>query len=281
LISISLFLSGKNDTILYLGTNGKINPEGFQQFKKTIQYRSAKKIRVTTYSNTAGNWVKCLTETFQKTDPDTYRVKAKTQHSQSTGTIRFEPAENEIYRVAEKKDNQLIRTGYTKSKIPLILHGIVTVYYPGGNKRSESVYSNNELVSNRNWLENGEEYLDNIFYSVDTPPRFLPGMDSLHRHLLETFEKNKVDYSVLSGEIEVGFVVTEDGEIGGLRLLKGINNKINRLVLSAFQTLEGEWKPARLKGKNVRYLQKFPINFMGNRTKFEFIDFQAGVMHWD
>ena len=50
---------------------------------------------------------------------------------------------------------------------PLLFEGEVTEFYSNGNKKSISVYKNNELVWNKNWLENGEKYIDNIFYSVD------------------------------------------------------------------------------------------------------------------
>jgi hypothetical protein len=261
LVSFSLFLYGTNDTTLYLGANGRIHPEGFQQFKKTIQYLSAKRIRVTTYSNTAGHWIKCLTETYRETAPDTYRVKAKTQNSTSQKTIRFAAVEKDLYRFTEKQENQLIRTGTTKSKIPFILHGTVIVYYPGGNKRSESEYHNNELVSNKNWLEDGQDYYDNIFYSVDQQPEFIPGADSIKNHLLRAYKEYQIDLHKIDGNLTLGFVVFENGRIGGFQLENGIHPGIDQITLNAFKTLVGPWKPARLNGKPVRYYNRFPVNF--------------------
>lgn len=277
----SLCLTAQNDTVIYLGVNGRLGLSSGKNIKKEIQYKSEKKIKIKTFGFTGSGWSKIQTETLKKTDENIYRITVRTRTSKQIMHRQYIPLDNGLYKFTELVENQITRTGYSKSVVPLILHGKVTEYYLNGTKRSVSEFRNNELVSNQNWLEDGQEYLDNIFYSADTPPRFTPGMDSLHRHLMETFEKNEVDYSVLSGEIEVGFVVMENGEIDGIRLLKGINRTVNSMVLSAFRNLEGEWKPARLNGKKVRYLQKFPVNFMGNRTKFDFIDFQSGVMHWD
>ncbi len=261
LISIVLFVYGKNDTTIYLGANGKINPESLQQFKKTIQYLSENKIRATTYSKIAGHWEKCLTETFRKKDPNTYHVKAKTQDSKSTKTIWFSSAENELYCFTEKKGNQLIRTGHTKSKIPLILHGTVTVYYPNGNKRSESIYRNNELISNMNWLQDGEKYYSNIFYSVDEQPEFIPGADSIKNHLFHAYEKYQLDLQNITGKLTIGFVVFENGRAGGFHIEEGIQPGIDQIMLDAFKTLIGPWEPARLNGKPVKYYNRFPVNF--------------------
>ncbi len=281
LLMSTLGLIAQNDTLIYLGVNGKTGQSTSKNIKKEIQYKSGKKTRITTFAYIGSGWSKTRTEILKKTDENTYRIKVRTPTSKQIIYRQYIPQTNGLYAFTERIENQIIRTGFTKSVVPLILHGKVTEYYLNGTKKSVSEFRNNELLSNQNWLEDGQQYLENIFFSVDTSPRFTPGMDSLHRHLLETFKKNKVDYSVLTGEIEVAFVVMENGTIDGLRLLKGINSTVNHVVLSAFLNLEGEWKPARLNGKNVRFLQKFPINFIGNRTKFEFIDFQSGVMHWD
>jgi hypothetical protein len=281
LLMTALVLTAQNDTVIYLGVNGKLGLSSGKNIKKEIQYKSEKKIKIETFGYNDSRWSKIRTEVLKKTAENIYRITVRTPASKQIIYRQCIPLDNGLYSFTERIENQIIRTGYSQSAIPLVLHGEITEYYPNGTKKSISQFRNNELVSNQNWQEDGQKYLDNIFYSVDVPPRFTPGMDSLHRHLLQALERNAMNYSDLSGEIEVGFVVLENGTLDGLHLIKGISSTVNRIVLSAFLSLEGEWKPARLQGKKVRYMQKFPIHFMGSRTKFEFIDFQSGVMHWD
>jgi hypothetical protein len=173
------------------------------------------------------------------------------------------------------------RTGITKTKIPLLFQGEVIDYYDNGDKKSVSVYNNNELISNENWKENGEKYIDNIFYSVEQEPGFLPGIDSLHIHVLETFRESQIDLTQVEGRITVGFVVMEDGTIDGIRMEKGLGQDLDELALKAMNNLPGEWQPAQLDGNSVRYYQLFPINFIYKKHDFEYLDLKGNMLYWE
>jgi len=98
------------------------------------------------------------------------------------------------------------------------------------------------------------------------------GMPVLHANLRNAFVNSSVDISQLHGRIMVGFVVMEDGSIDGIRIEEGLNQKLNQVVLNAFLNFRVGWQPAQLNGNIVRYYQLFPINFINEEKKFDFIE---------
>ncbi len=171
--------------------------------------------------------------------------------------------------------------GYTLNRLPLILDGEVTEYYGNGKIRSKSHYNRNELIYNQNWLENGDRYIDSIFYSVHEEPTLSGGNFILHQHMRKALTASGLDFSAVSGNLLLGFVVMETGEIAGVRVIQGLGQQINGVAVKALQTLDGKWKPARLSGRNVRYFQLLPINFISKETNFQSLEFDGYMIHYD
>jgi hypothetical protein len=73
----------------------------------------------------------------------------------------------------------------------------------------------------------------------------------------------------------------ETGQIEGIRILKGITPSLNTVAFNSIKTLEGKWTPAKLGGKDVRYFQLFPINFIHRENRFESVEFNGSMLHWD
>lgn len=270
----------QKDTTFFFGVNGKIGPDNNPISKKAVEVISSRKIRVKTYDLIQSKWTKAFTETYQKTDPDTYSITFNSRANRKITERKYSPLENGGYKFTEEANNKLVRTGYSKTIAPLILDGTVIEFYGNGNKKSESIYKNNELVSNRNWKEDGTEYYDNIFYSVDKEPSFGPGINYLNEHILKTLKDSQVNYSVISGKIIIGFVVFENGSTGGFRVVKGLNQKLDDVLLQSFSSLVGEWTPAKLNGEPVRFFVQFPINFDYKKYNYSDINFDGGIMNW-
>jgi antitoxin component YwqK of YwqJK toxin-antitoxin module len=168
LILIPLYSQGaKNDTLWFFGVNGRISDIKQKEVKKEINYRSANRINVTTYKNIEDEWQEVYEERIRKQKDLIWEIRVKGEDFSGQVNRKFEQVRDSLYKFTDVVENRVKRTGYTKTKIPLVFQGRVTEYYPNGNKKSISEYRNNELVSNQNWLENGEPYIDNIFYSVD------------------------------------------------------------------------------------------------------------------
>lgn len=281
IIILPLVSLPKSDTTMYFGINGKIENIEQQKIKKEIRFRSGKNVRVKTYKFVDENWVSVYTEKITIKNDSLFEISVRGNDFSGLVTRVFDNQDNGTYRFTDWQDNKKKRVGYTISKIPLIFHGEVTEYYSNGNIKSVSEYENNEMVSNKNWLENGEKYIDNIFYSVDMEPRYYPGMTVMHSHVLETFKNSNLDLTNLDGRIVVGFVVLENGMIDGVRIENGFGWQLNTVAVRAFKTLPGTWQPAKLDGKDVRYYQLFPINFIHYDYDFDSLDFKGGMLYWE
>ena len=281
-IFLPFLLTGQNDTIFYFGPNGKMSPGENPVLKKEIKYRGKNQIRVTTEKKSDnGTWTLLFTERIVRKTPDLFHIRIKGQEFTERIVRRFKLQPEGLLRFTDLRNEQVKRTGFTLSKIPLIFHGEVIEYYANGNKKSVSVYENNELISNQNRKENGEKYIDDIFYSVDREPLFLQGTQALHAHVLKTFRESKVDLSQMEGRLVVGFVVMEDGTIDGIRIEQGLGLDVNNLALTAFHTLQGTWQPARLNGENVRFYQLFPINFIYREFDFDYLEMRGSMLYWE
>jgi hypothetical protein len=78
----------------------------------------------------------------------------------------------------------------------------------------------------------------------------------------------------------VGLVITKEGEIGGVQIVKGITQDLNGILADAFMNIKGAWVPAKLDGKEVNYFQLLPINFIYSRYNFDSLEFTGGMLFW-
>ena len=275
-----LFGLAQSEKTIVFGVNGKMQDIQKIDVKKEIKRRSAKKITVKTYKALDNDWAPIYTEKISIDSDSVYNIKMK--GDEFSGKIRrvFEKKDDKLWKFTDWLGETIKRTGFTSSKIPLILEGEVTEFYPLGRIKSISQYNNNLLITNKNWLPNGDRTVDDIFYSVDQEPGFEPGLQALHNHVMQTFKKYDFDFTTVEGRLVIGFIVKTDGTIDGIRIIKGIAPSVNQIALNAFATLEGEWIPAKLDNKEVNYLQVFPINFIYNVYDFETLELKGSMLYW-
>ncbi len=270
----------QNIKVIYFGVNGKTDNIQKKDIMKEIKIRSKSKAQVKTYKAKDDEWIPIYSEKISIVNDSVYNIKMK--GDEFSGKIRrvFELQEDGTWKFTDWLGETIKRTGITTSKIPLIFDGEVTEFYPLGRIKSISQYKNNQLVSNKNWMPNGDESVDNIFYSVDREPRYNPGLGRLHQHVLKTFKDYDFDLATVEGRILVGFVVKTDGTIDGIRIIKGIAPTVNQIALNAFQTVEGAWTPAKIENDDVNYFQVFPINFIYNVYDFETLELKGSMLYW-
>ncbi|MBV5315660.1 MAG: energy transducer TonB [Prolixibacteraceae bacterium] len=278
LVSTSVFAQSNSE--IFIGTNGELCSLDKAIYIQKIKSKSPQAATVQTLKLKDADWEKIYTEQYKKTNDSTYQIKANSE--EFTGTIyrTFTQLPNKIFKFKDVVKGIVLREGLAESVMPLLLHGKVTEYYKNGNKKSISEFNHNELVSNQNWLENGDKYIDNIFYSTEVEPTFTPGMRVLHQHIIKGFKEAGVDVSSISGSVLVGFVVMENGAIDGIRIIKGVGSSVNTIAFEQFKSLKGEWKPAKLNDKTVRYYQIFPINFIYKQYSFEFAELRGAILHF-
>lgn len=268
------------ETVQYLGANGKTTDAGHAIEMLNIHKKSTKKTTIQTFLQKDKKWDKTTTDLYRLENDSTYKIKEYS--TDFTGIIYriFYHRNDQLYKFKDVIKGGKVCEGTAKSVVPLVLQGEVKEYYKNGNTKSISQYNNNELVSNKNWNADGEKYIDNIFYSADVYPTFKPGAKIINQKLMEAFKNSGIDISSISGSLVIGFVVMEDGQINGVKVLKGLGPTINTVAVETINNLKGEWTPAKLDDKVVRFFQVFPINFIYKTQSFEFAELRGSTLHW-
>ncbi|MGE5395396.1 MAG: energy transducer TonB [Candidatus Saccharibacteria bacterium] len=270
----------QKQTTKYIGINGKLTTSNNAIYMQQINKKTHKHYKVLTYQRNDAKWEKIYSEQYKKLNDSTWQINAKGEDLPPESIRIFSKIADNKWKFKDQVDGQVVRQGEAISVMPLLLDGKVTEYYLGGSKKSVSVYNHNELVSNENWNEDGQKLMDNIFYSADVYPTYSRGNKALHEHIMEYYKKSGLDISSISGKLTVGFVVMQDGTIDGIKLLRGVNNEINKVTLEAFKSLPGNWTPAKLNNEPVRYLQVFPINFINSESHIEYAELRGGILHY-
>ena len=145
----------QKDTTIYFGVNGKITTAENWNTKKEINYKGTKKIEISTNQPGAKKNKLAVLEKIRKIDENSYEIKAKGDLFSNAIIRNFEVLEKGKFRYFDFENNNLVRSGITLNKFPLILDGKNEVFYQNGTKKSVAAYENNQLLSNKNWLENG------------------------------------------------------------------------------------------------------------------------------
>ena len=186
------------------------------------------------------------------------------------------------YLFKESTLNGEIRNGTSTALLPLHLEGNVVEYHPNREIKSRSIYHDNQLMSNENWLSNGTKYIDSLFYSVDQEPEYQMGDNFFKNYLIKSLEKSKIDLTQIEDLVVLGWVVMENGELIGAITLTGKSRQLNEFLVKTISAMPGYWTPALLDGVAVRYFMSIPLNFMQREAKFQEIELTpGGVMHYN
>jgi hypothetical protein len=267
-------------SLRYIGANGKITDlEHAVKVEKMIP-KSQDRFFIQTLVLNDSKWEKATTAKYKLINDSTYRINENSPEFKGVIVRTFVKLPDQRFRFRDEIKNSRVREGTAKSIAPLLLQGEVTEYYKNGNKKSVSVFENNQLVSNKNWNENGEKYIDNIFYSVDVYPTFIPGAQVINKRLITAFKGAGIDITSISGSLVIGFVVNENGKTEGVKVLKGLGQSVNTVAYDTFVNLKGDWTPAKLNNQAVKYFQVFPINFINKSQSLEFVELRGSTLHW-
>jgi hypothetical protein len=280
IICISLQLAGQE--IYYYGINNK--PLADEENAVTmirINNKGNNRIELETFIKWRTDWKSAFIEKIKIKMENEYLVRKFANGRQVDKYIRFySPEPGGTFEFVEMNNDAVKRKGSTTVRLPLNFEGEVIEYFKNAAIKSKSIYKNNQLVSNENWLANGERYIDNIFYSVDIPPSYNIETDNLLAHVSNKFSQHKlID---IAGTILVGFVIMENGDLAGARIVDGIQPDLDQIAVEAVRSFPGKWKPAVLNNENVRFFCTMPINFKtaDEFVSFDQIDFTGGMLFY-
>ncbi len=104
------------------------------------------------------------------------------------------------------------------------------------------------------WVdEDGET----IYKKTEVPPEFVGGKDALFKYIQENIEYPE---NVQKGNVYVAFVVTKDGAIRDVRIVKGVNEGCDKEALRIIKNMP-KWDAGMEKGKIVSSVYGLPIIF--------------------
>lgn len=280
--------SAASGQIYYYGTNSRpLKTNENARVKKEVRQKSETNYVIKTHEigedeKKPGAWVVSGREKIKVEENNTLYISRKGKRVFADKIYRkmtlIKPG---YYEFSESGEGRVIRTGYSSSYLPLNLEGQVTEYHSNGNVKSTSQYTDNQLVSNENWLRNGDKYIDTIFYSADRDPEFKNGPAFFHRYLLQSLYDSDIDLSQIRDEVELGWVVMENGEIAGILTLSGRSRVLNQFLVNTLAAMPGEWQPAMLNGKIVRYFISIPLNFEQLEVSFQDLELSSGTLHYN
>ncbi|MCP4310162.1 MAG: hypothetical protein GY790_02780 [Bacteroidetes bacterium] len=282
-IIIILVKPGHGQDIYYYGANNRpVVAEEEAVMLKRLNQKSENKYVLETRIKRNNAW--------KEEDRQKIRIDKDGRLRISTSGERFFPKivfreitslEPGLYSFEETAKGQKTRTGTSTKYLPLLLEGKVTEYHPNGNQKSVSLFQNNQLISNQNWMPDGNPYIDSIFFSTDKEPVFQPGVAYFNSSLIKQIAKSGINLEEYDDEIVIGWVVMETGVMNGVIPLKGKSQHLNKILADIIAGIPGEWEPAILDGKPVRYFMSIPLNISHNHANFQDIEFSQGMLHYN
>lgn len=282
---VFMFLSPrlKGQETYYYGVNGKpLESEEGAILRKEVTKKSDRKYVVRTSQQTGEEWKSTLKEKItEQGDGELVIRQSGNRKMPRTFYRKMEKTGINLYRFSESTLNQDIRKGTSSSFLPLHLEGNVTDYYRYGELKSNSIYRDNQLISNANWLADGSRYIDSVFYSVDREPEYQNGDKYFKNYILQKLSDSGMDLSQVEDVVVISWVVMETGELEGIMATRGRSQQLNQILVNTIAEMPGTWQAAILNGAAVRYYMSFPLNFMQNEANFQELDFSSGTLHYN
>ena len=283
ILVFSLNSMGQEGTYYYGANSKPVSQLSDAVSYKEVKKKSEKKYVIEKYQIKEGIWKKVGKE----------KVKIESDENQTIHYNDNTIFSKKFYRSMEKVGpgsylfnestlNGEIRNGSSSAFLPLHLEGNVVEYHPNRKIKSRSLYHDNQLISNENWLSDGTKYIDSIFYSVDMEPEYKMGDNFFKTYLIKNLQKSKIDLTQIEDLVTLGWVVMANGELASPITLTGKSRQLNEFLVKTISEMPGDWTPALLDGIAVRYFMSIPLNFMQREARFQEIDFSpGGVMHYN
>ena len=276
------FLASAQEVYRYGVNSRPVNRPDEAVVIKEVKQSSEKRIVIRTRQKTGGEWKQVSKEKIRIQRDGTLLIYVSGDRFFPKKIYRsIHEVEPGLYEFEESTLKSKVRSGSSLEFLPLHLEGTVTEYHPNGTVKSVSEFHDNQLVSNRNWLSDGNPYIDSIFFSADLEPVFKPGNPFFRSYLLQQLKGSKIDLNQIEDVVVIGWVVMETGKLEGTVALKGKSRQLNQFLVNTIAEMPGEWQPAELNGVPVRYFMTIPLNFMHREASFQDIEFSSGMLHYN
>lgn len=254
----------QSDTIIYHRANNK--PAVKDNATEYIKVKKNRKsiFTISTYYKTDDKWtLSPINETAHFINDSSLSIVKEYSSGNIEETLRLFSKQGDLLFFQDyDENNQIKQEGLTKTILPLHLEGSVKKYFDSGTLSSIEKYKDNQMLSNQNWLKNGEKYQDNVFNSVDVMPEYPGGIASFmnyikkNLHYPENEKKKKIQ-----GRVFIHFIIDENGQLTGTYIVQGINPQLDLAAYQVIKSSSVKWSPGILDGNPVKVGYNIPIKF--------------------
>jgi len=139
-----------------------------------------------------------------------------------------------------------------------MLDGERVTYYSDGKLKEKGMYKNGIVEKSKQLTAGGEEM---VFAIVEHPPQFPGGEDKMYRFLKKKIKYPKdARWKGIQGKVFITFVVTRDGSVTDVRIVRGVSKEIDAEALRVIKLMP-KWTPGTQNGRKVNVQFNLPINF--------------------
>lgn len=251
----------QNDTIIYYKANNKpaLGKSDAIRYIKIKEKRN-NMYKISTSTKKGDIWMKSKYTISAAIENDS-TISLFNQFTNEVNNRIFKPMGKHFYIKEFHENGELKIEGLSKSYICMHWEGQVKEYYPLGNIKSISRYKNNQMQSNKNWLENGEKYIDDIFDSVDVKPEFPGGEKNLLKYIEENIKyPEEAHINSIQGRVFISFVIDTDGKVIGTHVRSQLHPLFGNEGIRVVSEMSN-WSVGELDGKPVKVAYTVPINF--------------------
>jgi TonB family protein len=251
----------QNDTIIYYKANHKpaLGKEDAVSFTK-IKKKKENEYKLSYSGKKGDRWIRSKYTRILTVENDS-TIKILNQFTRNEYYKTFKPLGDYYYIKEYHKNGKLRIEGLSKSNIYNHWEGQVKEYYPSGKLESIIRYKNNQVRGNKNWLENGKPYIDNIYPHVDVMPKFPGGEANLKKYLSENLiYPEKALEKRYYGRLKVSFVIDVDGSVTGVFIREPLHYTFDQEAIRVVSGMP-KWSAGKLDGKLVKVGFTVPINF--------------------
>lgn len=276
--------SSAQDRVYYYGSDFGLQPDSVNsKYRREVTLRRGGTTAIIkTFSRSEDSWSPLKTQLIRQAGNNTQKIKTWEGKVYSQKHVRsYQQISAKLFTFEDWSGKRMLRAGSAISLIPLHLVDTVRSYYINGQIKSVAVYSENRLLSNKNWLPDGSPYLEDIHTFVDNTPEHSLGPAHFRNYILAGIKESGLDLTQISDRVVIGCVVMENGEIAGIHPTAGMYKELNALLIKLILDMPGKWIPASLNGISVRYYMELPFNFIDRSEGFNNVELSSGILMWD
>lgn len=167
------------------------------------------------------------------------------------------------------KKSSVARKSRVLALVPAAALGILLLNVPTVSEAMSTASSanlslspagNDKVTTNSKTVQNNTD--NEVFEVVEEMPDFEGGMKAMHSFLYQNLKyPEDAMAGDISGRVIVQFVVTKDGQVEDVHVLRSVSPSLDAEALRVVKATSGKWIPGKVNGKNVNAMFTLPVQF--------------------